>query len=375
VNATVPSDARRRAWEDFERLPRPTTEDEAWRRTDVSGLDLSGCRLREDGAAFSGVLPAQGRDLSEALADDARARDLCGTVVPQGHNTFTALNAALWDQGVYIRVPRGTDAGLLRLDFSLAGSAVYPRVLLVLEPGAKAALWETYSSPPDARGLCVSTVEMVLEENSELSWVNTQSWGTGVDHFLIHNARLGAGARLTALAAALGGNLSKVDFGTELLAPGAESRLYGLVFGDGNQRFTHQVRQDHRAPHTTSDLLFKAALQGKARSIFTGHIRIEKNARGASAYQANKNILLSPFARANAIPNLEILTDDVRCGHGAAVGSLDEDQRFYLMSRGLDHDAAERVIVEGFFEEVIQRLPVPGLGDSLRSAVDRKLGV
>ncbi|HMU75411.1 MAG TPA: SufD family Fe-S cluster assembly protein, partial [Elusimicrobiota bacterium] len=147
----------------------------------------------------------------------------------------------------------------------------------------------------------------------------------------------------------------------------------GVFFGDEEQRFTHHTHQDHRAPHTASDLLFKAALRDNARSVYTGMIKIAKEAQKTNAYQASKNILLSKGARANAIPMLEILADDVKCGHGAAVGSLDDDQRFYLMSRGLPREEAERAIVEGFFEDVLQRIPVPGMSDRLRAVLDAKL--
>ena len=158
------------------------------------------------------------------------------------------------------------------------------------------------------------------------------------------------------------------------MGPGASANLYGLVFGDGDQRFTHHTLQEHQAPRTSSDLLFKSALTDKARSIYTGLIRIEKTAGQSQAYQASKNVLLSRTARANAIPMLEILTDDVKCGHGAAVGGLDDDQRFYLMSRGLNRREAERAMVEGFFEDVIQRVPLPSLHERLRSMIDEKLG-
>lgn len=404
---------RRAAGEIFTRFAWPRTEDEAWRRTDISGIDWEGLNLSPAPAAVTTKIPAAFQGLAvdtdpavawsseglyrkategleakgvifSGLADALRKTpnlvwSALGRTVPAERGKFAALSAAFWNRGIFVYVPKGVDAGtVLRAGYAprLADREAWvTRTLVVVEPGARLTLVEDQAGETEAnaQGLSVSGVEILVGENAEVTYVNFQRHAPSLNHFSTQNAAVSRDGRLTTLVLALGGGVSRADFGSDLLAPGAESRLYGLVFGEGGQRFTHHTRQNHLAPHTTSDLLFKAALQGRSRSIYTGMIRIDKTAVKANAYQAAKNILLSREARANAIPMLEILTDDVKCGHGAAVGSLDDDQRFYLMSRGLDRTEAERAMVEGFFEDVLQKVPVPGLPEYLRTAIDRKL--
>ncbi|MBK8576678.1 MAG: Fe-S cluster assembly protein SufD [Elusimicrobia bacterium] len=338
-----------------------------------------------------GVTNAGGRDteskgvIFQDLAEAYRQRpDLVGrhlgSLLPTMNSKFSALSGAFWNRGLFVFVPKGVDAGIvLRGGYApnLAdGQAAVTRTLIVAEPGSRLTFLEDYAATgPEGEGeaLAVAGVEIVVGENAEVTYVNLQAPRAKRQSFPFQNARLARDARLTTLASALGGHLSRADFGSQLQGPGAKANLYGLVFGDGDQRFTHHTRQEHQAPHTSSDLLFKAALLDQARSIFTGMIRIEKTATKSEAYQASKNVLLSRNARANAIPMLEILTDDVKCGHGAAVGGLDDDQRFYLMSRGLDPHEAERAMVEGFFEDILLRVPVPSLHERWRAMIDKKL--
>jgi Fe-S cluster assembly protein SufD len=402
------------AFERFEKTPWPTKEDEAWRRTDLSGLNLngfalapaSGETLAEIPVAFTEFVsptdslvlwgpngvhrrsPAESLGSGVVFLSLAEALRQCpelvwphlGKVVSPSNGKFAGLSTAFWNRGLFVYVPKGVDAGVvLRGGYAphlAAGESAVTRTLIVAEPGSRLTYMEDYAaSGPEGDGdaLSVAGVEIVVGENAEVSYVNLQHHERSVNHFLFQNARLARDARLTTVAVALGGKLSRADFGSQLQGPGADAKLYGLVFGEGDQRFTHHTRQEHQASRTTSDLLFKAALMDQSRSIFTGMIRIEKEATKSEAYMASKNILLSGQARANAIPMLEILTDDVKCGHGAAVGGLEEDQRFYLMSRGLDRFEAERAMVEGFFEDVLQRAPVPALHERLRSAIDEKL--
>jgi len=401
---------RRDAWVVFDRLPWPTKEDEAWRRTDLSRLSLDQrrlipipfavapqppssflgggegeCRLLwgADGLsnAPSSSLENQGvlfLGLTEALQ---RVPHLVlphlGKILPAGQGKFQALSLAVWSHGAFVFVPKNvTAAVVLRTGTSLnlrEGQTLATRTLVVAEPGARVTLIEDHAST-GSNGLSVHGTELVVGENAHVTYVSLQRLGTEVDHFALQNARVGAGGQLTTLVMALGGRVSRGDFGSRLEGAGAQAGLYGLVFGNGAQRFTHNTWQEHVAPHTTSDLLFKAALTDESRSVYTGMIRIEKNAGQSKAYQSSKNVLLSRNARAHALPMLEILTDDVQCGHGAAVGSLDDDQKFYLMSRGLSTREAERMIVEGFFEDVLSRVPTTGVRESLQNAIDLKLG-
>jgi Fe-S cluster assembly protein SufD len=407
-------DQRVAAWQAFERLPIPAKEDEAWRRTDISRLNLpryqpsraalepalepsphfqstdesaAGAVLLEDGRVFHGLAPSlksQGlvfSDLATALKEHpVLVRKYLGQAVTASQGKFEALNAALWNRGIFLYVPRNVQVSVpLSGGYAFSptdGSAVFPRTVVVLEEGARATYFDEYASPSleSGQALSCAAVEIFLAPGAELQYFNVQRWGRGVHHFLTQHGRLDRDARLTTLAIALGGKLSKVNLGSDLVGAGAESRLYGLVFGDGGQHFTHHTLQSHQVSHTTSDLLFKAALKDKARSVFTGMIHITKEAQKTAAYQSSRNLLLSDGAKADTIPMLEILADDVQCGHGASVGSLDEDQRFYLMTRGLSPAEAERAIVDGFFEEVLQRIPLEGTREKLKAAIDHKLG-
>lgn len=406
---------RAHGWRLFDALPIPAKEDEAWRRTPLARFDLNrfepslaplahdtsyaarvenvledqeGLLLLQDDQFYrrlGGEWEARGlifKDLSSALRENtALVEKYLGGVPGATLGKFDALNRAFWNRGVFVYVPKGMDVTLPLLGGHAAtardGAAVLPRTIVVLEEGARLTYFDDYvSSGLDAgQALSCGSVEIHLGADADLRYVNVQRWGRGMWHFFSQDATLGRDARLTALSISLGGSFSKVDLGSRLMGQGAVSKLYGLVFGDENQHFTHHTLQDHTAPNTQSDLLFKAAVKDKARSVYTGLIHITKEAQRTSAFQTSRNMLLSDTAKADTIPMLEILADDVQCGHGASVGALDEDQRFYLMTRGLDRQNAERVIVEGFFEEVLQRVPLEGAREKLHAAINQKLGV
>jgi Fe-S cluster assembly protein SufD len=353
--SSVAADLRHRAWNAYENFPLPSREDEAWRRTDISALDLERFRLSSDGAQalaevppqFAGLagedealLLFQDRGLFRRLPKEWEEKGLVFTdlrsalkthkalvekhllkAVSPRRGKFEALNGALWTRGVFLYVPKGLDVSLtLRGGYGATlsdGQASLPHTLAVVEEGARVTYFDEYVSSGVSGGEALSCagVELFLGPDSQMTYLNIQRLGAGVSHFLTQNALLQPNARLTTLAVALGGTLSKANFGCELVGRGASSQLYGLVFGDGGQRFTHHTQQDHQVPDTTSDLLFKAALKDSARSVYTGMIRIAKEAQRTSSYQANRNLLLSPTARANTIPMLEILADDVKCGH------------------------------------------------------------
>lgn len=172
----------------------------------------------------------------------------------------------------------------------------------------------------------------------------------------------------------LGATVARVDLGASLDGPGARSDMLGLYFASEDQHFDHNTRQDHVVPHATSDLLYKGALYDKSKAVFRGIIRVHPKAQRTDAYQTNRNLLLSPDAEAVSLPNLEIEADDVRCSHGATVGQLNEEELFYLMSRGLSRTAAERLVVFGFFSDVLERLPLPGVVEELREAIAARIG-
>jgi Fe-S cluster assembly protein SufD len=211
--------------------------------------------------------------------------------------------------------------------------------------------------------------DIVVGDGGHLTYAHAQLCGPDTVTFSYQHARLARDAKLITLNFGMGGRLSKTDVEVELRGPGAESDMLGLVFADGDQQFDYHTLQGHRSPDTRSDLLYKNALDGNSHSIYTGVIVIERGAQRSNAYQANRNLLLSNGARAATEPKLEIEADDVRCTHGATVGPIDEEQLFYLSSRGLDPEVGSRLIVEGFFQEVFEKVGEPSLTTPLHELI------
>ncbi len=203
--------------------------------------------------------------------------------------------------------------------------------------------------------------------------MRVQRWGAHAREFILQRATVKEGAQLTMVNLTMGAALSKAHVITRLVGPQSTSHVFGFVFGHGQQHVDQHTLQDHQAPHTMSDLLYKAALKDHSRMIYTGLIRIAKQAKQTDAYQANHNLLLSQHARAETIPMLEILADDVRCKHGATIGPIDEEQAFYLMTRGVPLELAERLIAMGFVEPIIQQVPFAPLQERLRQELESGL--
>jgi Fe-S cluster assembly protein SufD len=206
-----------------------------------------------------------------------------------------------------------------------------------------------------------------------VQYVAVQRLGTGAFYQSVQRTLAGRDATLDTLNVALGASTIRVDLNARLLGPGANSDMLGLYFGDGTQHFDFNTSPDHVTHDTASDLLYKGALDGSSRSVFRGIIRVHPGAQKTDAYQTNRNLLLSPKAHADSLPNLEIQADDVKCSHGASVGELDAEAKFYLMSRGLNRTQAERLVVLGFLGEVLSRLPLGGVADKVTRAIEEKL--
>ena len=206
-----------------------------------------------------------------------------------------------------------------------------------------------------------------------MQYVSVQRLGRGGFYQSAQRTLADRDAKIDTLNVGLGASVSRVDLNARLLGPGASSEMLGLYFGDSDQHFDFNTSQDHLEPNTASDLLYKGALDGVSRAVFRGIIRVHPGAQRTDAYQTNRNLLLSAGARADSLPNLEIEADDVRCSHGATVGHLDEEAKFYLMSRGLDGVQAERLVVLGFLREVLERLPLGGVVDKVTRVIEEKL--
>ena len=412
------SERRRHAWSVFEDTPLPSTRSEEWRYTDVSRmLDFADLRLATDGAlAENGSRPAglaaamdedyaaSGHtllidggvvhvDLEPALAEQGviltslrsavnehggLLEELLATeILPPEDGKFQALNAALWTDGVLLYVPRNVKLDLpVRTTrwLSHAGSAVFTRTLIVAEPRSQVSyVEESLSEDFDRRTLVSSAVEVIARDGAQLQYVSIQRLGRGVFCQSAQRTLAHRDSKLDTLNVSLGASVTRLDLNARLLGPGAHSELLGLYFGDEDQHFDHNTSQDHIAPDTGSDLLYKGALDDRAQSAFRGIIRVHRGAQRTDAYQTNRNLLLSDECRANSLPNLEIEADDVKCSHGATVGQLDSEALFYLLSRGLSQQQAERLVVLGFLGEVMAKLPLGGVVEKVTRAIERKL--
>ena len=292
---------------------------------------------------------------------------------------FEAMNGALWQDGVFIYVPDNLviekPVHLLR-QIGGAGSASYPRLLVVVGKNAELTLIDEYGGGPatDTDGFAYANgaVEIIGQDDSRVRYVSLQRLAPATRFYQTHRAVIGRNAQMLTVPLAFGGTLSKQNFGVILNGAGAESRMAGLLFGSGNQHFDNHTLQHHASGRTQSNIDFKVVLGGKASSAYTGLIRIEKHARGCEAYQENRNLVLNEGAKAETIPELEILNEDVMCSHGATIGPIDPLLLFYLNSRGIAPDVASRMIVSGFVAKTLEQVPAD-IRDKITQFVDERL--
>ncbi len=407
-------DYRRRAWETFQRLPLPTTAEEAWRRTDLRPLPVDQFRLPDgNGRIKKSAVPAAllkplvsekhgGQillspagakiELDPVLAGkgvilaDLRtaehehpelvAKMAAQTVRPE-EGKFAALAGALSNTGVVLYVPKGVtiEQPLNSLLWGPGENLAYLSHLLVwVDEGASVTYVHEAASPDEGgASLHAGIVEIKVADGASLRFVELQSWGRHVWNFSHERIQVGRDGNLEWIFGAIGSHLTKNFSELDLAGEGAVGRMSGFYFTDGDQHLDHDTQQNHLAPHTTSDLLFKGALKGKSHSVWQGMIYVAPGAQKTDGYQANRNLVLSPGARADSIPGLEILADDVRCTHGATVGKLEQEPLFYLRSRGIPPRDAERLIVEGFYDPIMQRIPFEGVRTRFQQAIHKKM--
>jgi Fe-S cluster assembly protein SufD len=373
---------RLEAWRLYEAMPLPDARADAWRRTDISGLKLAeiipsgnGPAPIRDGKAPDGVLFM---DLAEAVrtAPDLVREHLQSLVRPD-ELKFRALAAALWTHGTFLYVPPRVEVAIslssaTRLD--RPGSGLFPQTLVIAEEGSKVTLIDRFASPSMERQTLVSeTAEIIVRDGAQVRYVAVQEWGSNVWDFGVVRARLARDANLASLIVAFGGTLTKTDVESQLAGQGASSEMLGLYFGEGTQHFDFHTLQEHLAPHTMSDLLYKGAVKDRARTVFSGLIRVHPGAQRTNAFQVNRNLILNAGAKSDSIPNLEIMANDLRCTHGSATGRLNEEHLFYLMSRGLTRRQATQMVVDGFFAEVLDRVPLPDLAERMRQEIASKI--
>jgi Fe-S cluster assembly protein SufD len=379
--------------ERYTALPLPTTKDEHWRFTDLTGFDpdawtANGAKqvasppsmLQLDAAGVAQVGEA-GIEISGA-PDTIRFERL-----PEDHELlyslvgwdekFAAHNAAMWTNGLLVHVPPGVvleQPLYVRIANSVEGGSLFWRLLVVAEPESRFTLIEEYASTtPELAAYTNAAIEIVVRQAAKVEYVSVQNLSRGTWHFASHHARVERDAELDWVTGGFGSAKGKVRIQNDLAGPGATSRVTGAYFADGTQHLDYDTFQEHIAPSTTSDFAFKGALRDTARAVWRGMIRVEEGAQKTNAYQENRNLLLSKSAHADSIPGLEIMANDVRCTHGATLGQVDRDQLFYLMTRGLTRAEAERLIVRGFFQDVLDRVELEPVRDALAAALEARI--
>jgi Fe-S cluster assembly protein SufD len=400
----------------------PTTEQEIWRYSRIDELDLDRFRpvppeqLGQPGdepapgggpvAAEAGersglVVVRNGRvvhhSLDEALeakgvmvcgiatCERAEIGDDLGACSDASPDAFTALHDAFLAGGAVVKVPAGVvvEKPIVVLHWSEGdGLASFPHTLVVAGEGAEVTVFDRFGSTDhhhpgheqDHPGHLVdAVVELVLGDGAHVRYVSVQEHAPRTWQVALQRAHVGRDASLRSSAVALGGYYARLRSESRLDGESAESDLTAVYFGDGRQMLDFRTLQDHHAPHTRSDLLFKGAVEDEAQSVYSGLIRIRRGAQRANAFQTSRNLVLTEGAEAMSVPNLEIEADDVQCSHASTVGPIDDDQLYYLATRGVPPDEAERLIVLGFFDDVFERLPLPSLLGPLRRSVIEKI--
>ncbi len=402
-------------WELYEDMPMPGITLEEWRRTDYRSIHWNEASplMSPDGAQL-GVVPAQmlepligdeqggtivfvdGKvvrsELAPALVDQGviftdllmacrEHEDLVRTrlmtkVVKPGDGKFAALHAALWTHGVFLYVPRGkvVELPLHVVMYNTKAGATMGHVLVVLEEAAQATMLVDYQSAEvGEQSAYIGATELLVGQAANLRYVGLQDWNRRTYEFSHQRASVGRDASLDWVVGTIGSKFVKDFIEVDLDGQGAHARVSGMFFADEKQFFDLDTQQNHNAPLTVSDLLFKGAAKHQARTLWQGMIKSLPDMQKIDGFQACRNLLLSEDARMDAIPGLEIEADDVRCTHAATFGSLDEAPIFYLMSRGVPRDLAELTVTEGFFEELLERIPFERVRDRLRAALEAKI--
>lgn len=410
---------RLEAWRLFEEAPMPDPLSEEWKRTDVSGLTLEGAlpyaaadaiedaaglpralrSLWDEREELAGRIVQRDSDVvyrqldaelagrgvivadlqSAAREHEAIVREHLFSRVSPADWKYLSLHGALWSGGCLVYVPQGVEVELpieYATGLTTPQLALFPHLLIVAEANSKVTVVQEGLSPALAGLNVVSgAVEVIVRPGGQVRFVDVQRWGASVQDFSTMRAALDRGASFQAVLLGLGGSLTKSRLDVLLEGEGARADLLGLFFSDGEQHFDYDTRQDHIAPRTESDLLFKAALKGRSSLIWNGVVDVRKTASAASANQTSRNLLLSSQASASPTPILEISAFDVqRCSHGATVGPVDREQLYYLQSRGIPAEEAERMLVDGFFAEVLERVPSERLLRRVRAVLEAKLG-
>ena len=411
---------RELAWQIWEELPMPTTNDEEWRRTDISGIDLHSfipyaeangyaAKTPDDlpdarksliqhagergGYLYQGDSQVQLTELTPEVQEkgviftslDQAVRDhpklveeyLFTKVMSPNYSKFAALNGAFWSGGAFLYVPRNVEVKIPFEAFFTVDTdklALLQHNLIILEENASAEFVEMYQSADEEIEVLNNGIsEVFLHDNAKLNYVSIQDYNQHSYDFSNKRAHLERDAQMTWVVTNFGAKLAKNHIDSVCAGEGANADALGLYFLDDHQHLDTGILLKLEVPHTTGDSVFKGALKGKSRSVFQGLIKIDRDAQQTDAELENKNLLLDKGARADSIPVLEIEADDVKAAHGATVGRINDDQMYYLRSRGLSKAQAERVILAGFFEDVIKHIGSQSTVDLIHDLIQKKI--
>ncbi len=408
-------DKRLEAWEIAENTPMPTTSDEPWRRTDLrrirwdeitnfdgdapASLDAVPGELvhpligdKQGGlivfvngkpvhAELAAEIAEQGvifTDLSTAVNEhpDLVQKHFMTEGVPATDDKFAALHGALWTHGVFLYVPKGKHIELPfhSVEYVDGHVTTSTHIMAVLEENSSMTyLHESVSEPGDDDLLHMGVIELLTGPASNIRFVRLQNWAENVLSFENQRARVRRDAQVDWVVSELGTKLSKVFTTLDLDEDNTWGRISGLYFTHDDQHLDLDTQQNHHALHNTSDLLYKGGLKGESRVVWQGMILVDPGAQKTDGFQVNRNIIIDDAARADSIPGLEIQADDVACTHAAATGQIEEEHIFYLMARGIPRVEAERMIIHGFFDDVMQRIPFEEVRDRITDLIDEKL--
>ncbi len=408
-------ESRLAAWELYEHMPMPTQQDEEWRRTDYRHIRWNEAEslITPNGATYE-TIPASNREpligeqqggliafvdgkvvhheLAESLKQEGviftdlltacrdredlvRANLMTKAVLP-GEGKFAALHAALWTHGVFVYIPAGKaiELPLHVVMHNTHDGASMGHMLVVTEENAQATVLVDYSSTDsEKQSAYVGATELLVGAAANLRYVALQDWNRQTYEFSHQRARVGRDANLDWIVGTMGGRLVKAYLEIELDGNGSHGRMSGFFFADGEQLFDHDTQQNHNAPLTVSDLLFKGAAKDTARTVWQGMIKSLPNMQKIDGYQASRNLILSEDARMDGIPGLEIEADDVACSHAATFGTIEAEPVFYLMSRGIERSTAELMVIDGFFDELLERIPFERVRERLKASMEAKI--
>ena len=374
----------------FAELPLPSTSDEHWRFTDLRGFDpvsnghdrgqapaVAGTAMLELDVAGRAVVTENGIEILSApdgVTFDLLPADYSSRLIPDD-DKFALENLARWEHGLLVHVPKNVVLEKpLYVQVTSNGGSLFWRMVVIAEEGSRFSLIEDLSSAsPETVAYTNAVVELFVEPAAKIEYVSLQNLSQETWHFGRHKAWLERDSELNWVIGGFGSKRGKVWIENDLAGPGATSRVTGAYFADGDQHLDYDTFQEHIAPNTESDFAFKGALRERASAVWRGMIRVEEDAQKTNAYQENRNLLLSDEAHADSIPGLEIMANDVRCTHGATLGKVSREELFYLMARGLSRAEAERLIVRGFFQDVLDRIELEPVREALGAALEARI--